>query len=57
MQIFLGRVNVYRVDDGIKTVVDSEPFLTPDFDALEGNGETLTESLADLQEQMEALPQ
>ena len=57
MQIFLGHIYVYRVDGGITAVVDSDPFLNPDYDELEGNGETLTEALTDLQEQMEALPE
>jgi len=57
MQLFLGGIAIYRLDDGIRAVVNCTPFLNPDYDELEGNGETVTEALADLQEQMEALPQ
>jgi len=57
MQIYLGSINIYRVNGGIRAIVDSDPFLSPDYDELEGNGETLTETLEDLQEQMERLPQ
>jgi len=57
MQIFLGAIAIYNTDDGIQLKVNGEPFLRKDYDELEGNGETLLDALADLQEQMEELPQ
>ena len=57
MQLFLGGIAIYRVDEGFKVEVNSLPFLRKDYDELEGNGETVIEAFADLQEKMEALPE
>ena len=57
MQVFLGGIAIYRVDEGFKVEVNDHPFLRHDYNELEGNGETVIEALSDLQEQMEALPE
>lgn len=57
MQVFLGGIGIYNVDEGIQVKVNADPLLRRDYDELEGNGETLVEALADLQEQMEGLPE
>jgi hypothetical protein len=44
----IGSLIVYRTEDGIRILADIEPYTN-----LEGNGETLTESLYDLIEKVE----
>ena len=57
MQIFLGGIGIYNVDEGIQVKINADPLLRRDYDELEGNGKTLVEALFDLQEQIEGLPE
>jgi hypothetical protein len=47
--IKLGTINIYNDNgEGIKLVIDSEPYLTDTLEGVEGNGETFQEALEDL---------